>query len=113
METAIREEGVAWEGEAGLGGGGSSRQELVSSPGFDLVSDVKHEGKSLLGSSTQLTMTKNTAFAFYHVSNPQPQSCGSPNTFVIAAEEILAPSPFLLQYLPFNDHFNSYFLPYT
>lgn len=42
----MREEGVAWEGEAGLGGVGS-RQELVSAPGFDIVSDVKHEGKSL------------------------------------------------------------------
>lgn len=43
----MREEGVAWEGEAGLGGGGCW-QELVSAPGFDFVSDGKHEGKSLL-----------------------------------------------------------------
>lgn len=42
----MREDGVAWEGEAGLGGG-VARQELVSAPGFDIVSDVKHEGKSL------------------------------------------------------------------
>lgn len=42
MEIAMREEGIAWEGEAGPG---VWQQLTRAAPGFDIMSDVKQEGK--------------------------------------------------------------------